>query len=341
MSRRLAQRHVRDVLGEEQPRRFGDAVDGERAALAERHVVQVQLEDLVLGQPALEDERHELILQLAQRACVRRREERVLDQLLRERAAAAQVGSLAGQVFPERRTRCRSDRRRVVVEAAVLDREDRLHHVLRDELQRHVAPFLAPPVMSAVMSGASNVSTSMRALPPDELDVMRSPSSPSRLGGSDAERRTRIVWPLRSPFARHDERARPGPTVNSPACRRAPGGARSQARSAGRSAARGVTRLAPADLERPREDPRIDRWTSRRGCAHRSCGSKRRSSSRAPPRGRRRGPRARRARRASSASRGASGDAGAQVCVERQLWPRQRYRLNRSAGLPRLTIQRS
>ena len=68
------------------------------AALPERDVVQVQLEDLVLGQPALEDERHELLLELAASRLRSRRQERVLDQLLRERAAAAQVGLVAGQV---------------------------------------------------------------------------------------------------------------------------------------------------------------------------------------------------------------------------------------------------
>ena len=123
--RRLAQRHVRDVLGEEQPRRFGHAVHGERAALAEPHVVQIELEDLILAQPALEDERHELILHLADRAPFLR-EERVLDELLRQRAAAAQVRLAAGRVVPDRRRDADGIDADVVVEPPVLDREDRL-----------------------------------------------------------------------------------------------------------------------------------------------------------------------------------------------------------------------
>ena len=85
---------------------------GKGAALAEPDVVQVQLEHLVLGQPALEDERHELILDACGSERAVARQERVLHQLLRQRAAAAQVGLAAGQVVPDRATRCRSDRRR-------------------------------------------------------------------------------------------------------------------------------------------------------------------------------------------------------------------------------------
>ena len=54
-----------DVLAEEDPRRLGDAVERERAAMAEIDVVQIQLEDLVLGRLGLEDHRHELLEQLA------------------------------------------------------------------------------------------------------------------------------------------------------------------------------------------------------------------------------------------------------------------------------------
>ena len=66
--RGLAERHVADVLAEEDPRCFGDAVNLERSALAERDVVQIQLEDLVLGEARFQDERHELFLQLPPQA---------------------------------------------------------------------------------------------------------------------------------------------------------------------------------------------------------------------------------------------------------------------------------
>ena len=69
--RRFDQREVADVLAEEQPRRFRHAVDGERSALAERDVVQVELEDLVLRQPALERDRHQPLGELAPRRLLR------------------------------------------------------------------------------------------------------------------------------------------------------------------------------------------------------------------------------------------------------------------------------
>ena len=51
---------VAHVLAEEDARRFGDAVQRKRSAVAEVDVVQIQLEDLVLGRLGLEDQRHEL-----------------------------------------------------------------------------------------------------------------------------------------------------------------------------------------------------------------------------------------------------------------------------------------
>ena len=63
--RRFRQRQVADVLAEEDPRGLGDAVQRERAAVAEIDVVQIQLEDLVLGRLGLENQRHELLEDLA------------------------------------------------------------------------------------------------------------------------------------------------------------------------------------------------------------------------------------------------------------------------------------
>ena len=54
--RGLAERHVADVLAEEDARRLGDAVNLERSALAERDVVQIELEDLVLGEARFQDD---------------------------------------------------------------------------------------------------------------------------------------------------------------------------------------------------------------------------------------------------------------------------------------------
>ena len=63
--RGLGEREVADVLAEEEARALGDAVDRERPALSEVHLVQVELEDLVLRRAPLEHERHELLGELA------------------------------------------------------------------------------------------------------------------------------------------------------------------------------------------------------------------------------------------------------------------------------------
>jgi hypothetical protein len=140
--RGLGERQVDDVLAEVEPRRFGEAVHRERAAVAEVHLVQVQLEDLILGQPALRDHRHELFAQLARHALLGR-EQQVLHELLRQRAPAHEVRLVAFEVRDHRRRGSDEVDPGVVVEAAILDREDGVAHVLRDLLQRHLAPLLA------------------------------------------------------------------------------------------------------------------------------------------------------------------------------------------------------
>ena len=140
--RRFHRVDVGDVLPEEQPRRFGDPVNRERSALPERHVVQIQLQDLVFGEPRLEHDRHEPFGHLPLGRLLRR-EEGVLDQLLRDRAAAGGVGLVAEDVAEHRAGDADGVDARVVVEAPVLDRQHRLDHRLRDHLERDVPPFLA------------------------------------------------------------------------------------------------------------------------------------------------------------------------------------------------------
>ena len=118
-------------------------MDGKRSALPEPHIIQIELEDLILAQTALQDERHELVLHLADRATLLR-EERVLDELLRQRAAAAEILLPAGHVVPDGRGDADRVDADVIVEPPVLDREDRIDHVLRDVLERDVPAFLAP-----------------------------------------------------------------------------------------------------------------------------------------------------------------------------------------------------
>src|SRR4029078_6710314 len=70
--------------------RFLDAVNRERSALPERDVIEIQREDLFLPTPQLQRARHEPLGHLALErlfGC----EKRVLDELLGEGAAAAQV----------------------------------------------------------------------------------------------------------------------------------------------------------------------------------------------------------------------------------------------------------
>jgi hypothetical protein len=140
--RRLGQRDVGDVAPEEQPRRLADAVDRERAALTEPHVVEVQLQDLGFRQPPLEDHRHEPFRHLAaQRSFLR--QEGVLDELLRERASASGVFAPVEHVAENRRGNGDRIDPRVLVETTVFDREHGVDHVGRDGCQRHVAAFLA------------------------------------------------------------------------------------------------------------------------------------------------------------------------------------------------------
>ena len=117
-------------------------MDGERSALPERHVVQVQREDLILRQPPLERDRHEPFGELAlQRlfGC----QERVLDELLRDGAAAAQVFLPADDVVDRRADDADGVDAGMLVETAVFDREDGLHHHGWNHRQRHVAPLFA------------------------------------------------------------------------------------------------------------------------------------------------------------------------------------------------------
>ena len=197
-------------LREEQPRRFGDAVDRERSALAEPDVVQIELEDLILASAAARATtamNHSE--QLALRAPLRR-EERVLDQLLRERAAAAQVRLAAEDVVQDARWRCRSDRRR----------GDRRSGGLRSRAPPGSCAagsaasgtsrrFSRADVTSAVMSGGSSVSRSGRVFVRRRARCGRSRSVPSS-SPTAPPKTIRTVCPLRSPSRGIDARWRRG-----------------------------------------------------------------------------------------------------------------------------------
>src|SRR5262249_58887136 len=95
---------------------MGHAVNRERSTLPQVDVVEIQLEDLVLRQAALEGDRHEPLGDLALQArkaaplarlveSPHRAEERVAHQLLGDGAAAAQIFPAAEQIAEHRARR--------------------------------------------------------------------------------------------------------------------------------------------------------------------------------------------------------------------------------------------
>ena len=139
--RRFGQREIADVLAEEQTRGFGDAEDGERPALAERDIVQVHLEDLVLRRANGEDDREEQFEGFAserpgprgyERHALELRQEDVPNQLLRDRAAAGHAGATAGHIGEERAADANRIHAGMLVEPPILDREHGLRHVRRE-----------------------------------------------------------------------------------------------------------------------------------------------------------------------------------------------------------------
>ena len=106
----LAERQVVDVLAEIQPRCLRYAVNRKRSAIAEIDVVQVELEHLFFGRPDVEDDRHELLEDLAAPRALARLllddhflgQEKVPRQLLGNRAGAFQIGAVAERVGDNR-----------------------------------------------------------------------------------------------------------------------------------------------------------------------------------------------------------------------------------------------
>src|SRR6185503_9791343 len=116
---------------EELPRRGRDAV----RAGAEVYLVQVQVEDVVLGERALEALGEDGLLHLALEAALGRQEERLHD-LLRDRAAAL-YHPVAREIGPQRAQYAGRIDAAVAVELGVLGGEEREPHVLRDTIERH------------------------------------------------------------------------------------------------------------------------------------------------------------------------------------------------------------
>ena len=116
-------------------RRF-DAVQ----AVAEVHLVQVQLEDLLLGVLVLDARGEDHFFHLAPQRLVAR-EEALARELLRDRAAALRAPPEV-QVAQERGADADDVDPTVLEEPLILDREHRLDQVWRDLLERHLEPLL-------------------------------------------------------------------------------------------------------------------------------------------------------------------------------------------------------
>ncbi len=128
-----------DVLAEVVERGEADAVDGAIAVLAEVDLVQVSLEDLLLAVMQLEQHRHDELGAFALERALGGEEE-VLDELLRQGAAALQA--VAAHEAP----RGAGDAAQVVavvcVEGAVLGGDERLHQGLGDLREADQHPVL-------------------------------------------------------------------------------------------------------------------------------------------------------------------------------------------------------
>ena len=119
-------RQLRRRLAEVTARRCLDAVQ----TVAEVDLVQIQLEDFVLGERALEPPREDQFLQLPADGLVRR-QEALPRELLRDRAAALRGAAVAK--VGDRRSRHAADvEAAVIVEPLIFDGEDRVDEVRRN-----------------------------------------------------------------------------------------------------------------------------------------------------------------------------------------------------------------
>src|SRR4029453_774530 len=128
-------------LPEVEERRLADAVDRGRPALTEIDLVQVVLEDRRLLVSALDDQGHRRFLELAREGPVGRQEE-VLHELLRERAAAL-AHFAGGDVRPGRAEHAPRIDPGMRLEALILDRQHRVEQMTRHLAEPHGLALLA------------------------------------------------------------------------------------------------------------------------------------------------------------------------------------------------------
>ena len=145
--RALGHREVLGGLAEHPLRHRLHAVD----AGAEVDAVEVQLEDLLLGELRFDQHRQHGLAALAQVAPPVRQEERAR-QLLGDRAAALDRARRARIADDRARHRNRVDAR-MAEEAMVLDGDERVLEVRRDGGDRHVVPLLVEPEPAPAVGG--------------------------------------------------------------------------------------------------------------------------------------------------------------------------------------------
>ena len=176
--RRLREGDVAHVLAEVNLRRFGHAVQGKRAAMAEIDVVQVELEDLVLGRLRLEDDRHEGFERLPSIGALAGLlfggqllgEEEVARELLRDGAAAFDAAR-RGDVAKHRATERDWIDARVDEEAVVFDGDEGVLQMRRDGGNRHVVALFveAEPALDPLQHALEIGGELVGRLDPDGL----------------------------------------------------------------------------------------------------------------------------------------------------------------------------
>src|SRR5262249_32607383 len=109
-------------------------------AVTEINLVQIELEDLFLGELPLEASRDDHLLDLAPHRLVRR-QEALTRELLCKRAASLCPASLT-KIVERRASNANQVDATVIVETLILDGHDRLDEIGRDARERHIDALL-------------------------------------------------------------------------------------------------------------------------------------------------------------------------------------------------------
>ena len=178
--RALGHREVLGGLAEHPSRHRLHPVD----AGAEVDAVEVELEDLLLGELGFDQHRQHGLAALAQVAPPVRQEQRAR-QLLGDRAAALDRPRRACIANDGASDRNRVDAR-MAEEAMVLDGDERMLEVRRDGGERHVVPLLVEPEPGPAVGGVEPGVADPAGQPVDGIALFAQPP-----GGQTGHRRSR------------------------------------------------------------------------------------------------------------------------------------------------------